>query len=69
MKFIIVNNRKKSIADWISTSDTWMFRYGNFSELVFIEKPEISSTHIFTLKFVLESGNTIEQSTEEIQWN
>ena len=68
-EFIIVNNRKKSIADWISTSDTWMFRYGNFSELVFIEKPEISSTHIFTLKFVLESGNTIEQSTEEIQWN
>lgn len=66
---LLIANSKKTIIDWISNSHSWMFRYDKFGELMFIEKPEISSSHIFTLKFVLESGEIIKQNTDEIQWN
>jgi hypothetical protein len=66
---ILTNESGESIDDWISNSDSW--DYSNFRRiyLMFIEKPEPLSSHIFTIKFIMESGNTIEQKTEEIQWN
>lgn len=66
---LIIANRRESIADWLADSDSWSFQFHWFSELTFIEKPEAASKHIFTLKFVLESGKIIEQTTDEIQWN
>ena len=65
----VVVNGNKSITDWISTSNSWVFRHREFADLIFIEKPERSSNHTFTLRFILESGEIIEQKTDVIQWN
>ncbi|MCC6724264.1 MAG: hypothetical protein IT258_07100 [Saprospiraceae bacterium] len=60
---------RKPLEQWISSSASWMFSYDRMVELIFIEKPEASSTHIFTVKIEMESGKIIEQNTDEIQWN
>ena len=65
----LVSVNGESITEWISDSDFWMYNYDSNSGLTFLEKPEASSKHIFTLRFVMESGRTIERSTSEIQWN
>ncbi len=58
----------ESILEWISDSDFWVYREIP-PTILFLEKPEAASKHIFTIKFVMESGRTIERSTSEIQWN
>lgn len=58
-----------SISDWIDNSDGWNFNRSRWVDFVFTEKPEPTSIHRFTLRFALESGTIVEQTTEEIQWN
>ncbi len=67
-ELLLVNGRK-SIVEWLESSKNWAFRFHNFSELVFTERPEVASTHMFTIQVILRSGETMERSTDEIQWN
>jgi len=67
-EFIIVNGNL-SLEEWIEISHRWGYQNYGRSGLTFIEKPGDSSSHIFILQFVMESGEIIEQKTEEIQWN
>lgn len=66
---VLIVNGKKSITEWILNSDFWQFRYDSSVELLFKERPEISSVHVFNLKFIMESGKTVEQNTGELQWD